>query len=132
MQELKRAQHGVSATPQYDAASTVPPKVELTSKSMRIVLSRKGFDAANGGGPSPIFPDGRLLSLPIPSRGAPVTYADITGCGQRLDRIVEDLSGGRIRGNQPAHLDPDLSRPSLPRLEGWRAAFGQVEAAQAH
>ncbi|WP_454862743.1 Nmad3 family putative nucleotide modification protein [Pseudomonas hormoni] len=30
---------------------------------MQIILSRKGFDSAAGGCPSPILPDGRLFSL---------------------------------------------------------------------
>ena len=34
---------------------------------MKIILSRKGFDSSYGGYPSPIFPDGSLLSIPIPS-----------------------------------------------------------------
>lgn len=34
---------------------------------MKVVLSRKGFDSASGGYPSPILPDGTLLSIPIPS-----------------------------------------------------------------
>ena len=34
---------------------------------MKIILSRKGFDSSNGGCPSPILPDGTLLSMPIPS-----------------------------------------------------------------
>ena len=33
---------------------------------MKIILSRKGFDSANGEQPNPILPDGTLLSLPIP------------------------------------------------------------------
>lgn len=33
---------------------------------MKIILSRKGFDSENGGYPSPILPDGSLLSIPIP------------------------------------------------------------------
>ncbi len=33
---------------------------------MKIILSRKGFDGTYGGYPSPIFPDGRMLSMPIP------------------------------------------------------------------
>ena len=37
---------------------------------MKLILSRKGFDSANGGCPSPIL-DGRLCSLPIPDAGAP-------------------------------------------------------------
>ena len=34
---------------------------------MKVVLSRKGFDSSYGGFPSPILPDGTLISLPIPS-----------------------------------------------------------------
>lgn len=34
---------------------------------MKIILSRKGFDSENGGYPSPILPNGTLLSIPIPS-----------------------------------------------------------------
>ena len=34
---------------------------------MKVILSRKGFDSSNGGCPSPILPDGTLLSLPIPT-----------------------------------------------------------------
>ena len=37
---------------------------------MKVILSRKGFDTANGGIPSPIMPDGTLLSMPIPSNDA--------------------------------------------------------------
>ena len=58
----------------YPDRLSPPPWFEGTERSrdaaprrvrtMKIILSRKGFDSANGGGPSPIFPDGRLLSLP--------------------------------------------------------------------
>lgn len=40
---------------------------------MKLILSRKGFDTHNGGGPSPILPDGRMLSLPIPERRTATT-----------------------------------------------------------
>ena len=33
---------------------------------MKVILSRKGFDSSYGGYPSPILPDGRMVSLPIP------------------------------------------------------------------
>jgi hypothetical protein len=35
---------------------------------MKLILSRKGFDSTYGGYPSPILPNGALLSLPIPNR----------------------------------------------------------------
>ena len=34
---------------------------------MKIILSRKGFDSANGGIVSPISEDGAMISFPIPS-----------------------------------------------------------------
>lgn len=49
-----------------------PNKVGL----MRIIISRKGFDSKYGGVPSPILPDGRLLSLPIPLADN-LTYSEI-------------------------------------------------------
>lgn len=33
---------------------------------MKIILSRKRFDSGSGGYATPIFPDGTMLSLPIP------------------------------------------------------------------
>lgn len=33
----------------------------------KIILSRKGFDSKYGGIPSPILPDGAMLSFPIPA-----------------------------------------------------------------
>ncbi len=35
---------------------------------VKLILSRKGFDSSSGGVPSPIFSDGRMLSLPIPEQ----------------------------------------------------------------
>ena len=34
---------------------------------MKVILSRKGFDSANGGIVSPILEDGTMISFPIPS-----------------------------------------------------------------
>ena len=34
---------------------------------MKLIFSRKGFDSSAGGIPSPILPDGRMISLPIPA-----------------------------------------------------------------
>ncbi|MBA3801209.1 MAG: hypothetical protein H0X18_19410 [Geodermatophilaceae bacterium] len=45
---------------------------------MKLILSRKGFDSAAGGCPSPILEDGSMLSLPIPDRTSPIRYRDIT------------------------------------------------------
>jgi hypothetical protein len=101
---------------------------------MKIILSRKGFDSASGGSPSPLV-DGTLVPLPIPYRGDPHTYEMVTINGHRLGQMVEDLTGCRIRKSDNCHFDPDLdSRSLLPlrRAAGWRPAFGQTDAAQSH
>jgi hypothetical protein len=100
---------------------------------MKLILSRKGFDASNGGCASPIFGDGTLCPLPIPDASSPISYGDIRDRrGESIARIVEQLTHGRIGANDRAHLDPDLRRNALPRRRGWRPIFGQAGAAAAH
>lgn len=99
---------------------------------MRLILSRKGFDTQAGGRPSPIFPDGTMLSLPIPDRHFPVRYEDLHWRGRNLGDIVEALTRGRRRCRDGAHLDPDLRQDVLPRPTGWRPSLGQVGTAQGH
>ncbi len=99
---------------------------------MKIILSRKGFDSSCGGVPSPILPDGTLLSLPIPSRDSPITYDDLRLGDQPIGSLVEGLTKGRLRGGHGAHLDPDLRESMVRRLPGWRPLFGQDGTAQGH
>lgn len=99
---------------------------------MKIILSRKGFDGGSGGTPSPILPDGRMLSLPIPDEHSPITYRDINWDGYDLGAVVSSLTKGRISALDGAHLDPDLDENSLPRRDGWRPIFGQTGASQGH
>ena len=54
---------------------------------MKVVLSRKGFDSSAGGVASPIMPDGTMLSLPIPDRTSPVSYADIVPHGALVPEL---------------------------------------------
>jgi len=99
---------------------------------VKIVFSRKGFDAENGGVPSPIFPDGTMLSLPIP-RKSPHSYGAIKSPKEEfrhLGEIVEQLTHFRMSDSCLAHLDPDLDRDSISRADGWRGIFGQSGAAQ--
>lgn len=98
---------------------------------MRIILSRKGFDSSTGGTPSPIFPDGSLLSLPIPDKASQLAYDDIAGnrWGSVGD-LVQQLAG--IRRTHRAHLDPDLRSASIPRDKAWRPIFGQSGSAESH
>ncbi|MGD0777485.1 MAG: hypothetical protein ABSC05_32225 [Candidatus Solibacter sp.] len=98
---------------------------------MKLILSRKGFDSSAGGKPSPIFPDGSMISLPIPDKASPIAYQDIAGNQHAsVGELVQDL--GRIPSTHRAHLDPDLSATSIPRADGWRPLFGQEGAAESH
>jgi hypothetical protein len=100
---------------------------------VKIIFSRKGFDTEKGGVASPIFPDRRICSLPIPDRTGPVRYKDIQFGRTTLGRVVHDLTVGRANrytGNHHAHLDPDLRKEAIPRREGWLPAFGQRNQAR--
>ncbi len=99
---------------------------------MKLILSRKGFDSKNGGCPSPILDD-RLYSLPIPDAEAPTSYGEISSFnGSAIAQIVEDLTGGRFKRGNGAHLDPDLRRDAITRARRWRPIFGQAAGAQGH
>ena len=99
---------------------------------MKIIFSRKGFDSSSGGVPSPIFPDGRILSLPIPDKQSPVHYQDIRWYEYDLGTIVSDLTHGKVPASYFAHLDPDLNHKTLPRSDKWVPLFGQTGSAQGH
>ena len=99
---------------------------------MRIIFSRKGFDSSSGGNPSPIFPDGRILSIPIPDRHSPIRYKDILWNEYNLGTLVSDLTDGRINASDNAHLDPDINSESISRHSEWRPIFGQSGSAQGH
>lgn len=99
---------------------------------MKLVLSRKGFDSGYGGMPSPILPDGRLISLPIPSRNDANTLADINFPYIDTAKLIADLSKGRLGLETRVHLDPDLDRPVGARLNNWRPSLGQTGASQSH
>lgn len=98
---------------------------------MKLILSRKGFDSSAGRKPSPILPDGTLLSLPIPDKSSPIRYQDVALGGQPLGLLVPELTKGRIKPHFGAHLDPDLIPSAYPRRPGWRAIFGQQSREQA-
>ena len=93
---------------------------------MKVILSRKGFDSSAGGVPSPILPDGSMMSLPIPDKTSPITYQDIAPHGP----LVPELTKGKVRSHYGAHLDPDLMAGSIPRELGWKPLFGQADADQ--
>ncbi|WP_126173934.1 hypothetical protein [Altericroceibacterium xinjiangense] len=87
---------------------------------MKIVFSRKGFDSASGGGPSPII-DGRPVSLPIPTNGAPHETYSALGLGEAVTRA----SRGKLGPQTACHHDPMF-------LDDGECLFGQCGAAQSH
>lgn len=99
---------------------------------MKLILSRKGFDSSAGGVPSPIFADGRMLTLPIPDGKSGIRYRDITYDGASLGDLVGQLTKGKVTPDDRAHLDPDLIGNMLPRKPDWRPIFGQAGQAQGH
>jgi len=58
---------------------------------MLVIISRKGFDSSSGGVPSPIFPDGKMLSLPTPDKD-PFTW-----CHKILVSLTESMFMGGVR-----------------------------------
>ena len=60
---------GARGRAQRSARMPHAPPAQRKEHAMKLILSRKGFDsgAKSGRGPSPIFPDDTLFSLPIPA-----------------------------------------------------------------
>jgi Nucleotide modification associated domain 3 len=99
---------------------------------MKVIISRKGFDSRYGGCASPIFPDGSMLSLPIPTSRSQVRYQQLDVRGRNVGQVVEELTGGKLGKGSTTHLDPDLDSHALPRRPGWRPAFGQTGGQLTH
>ena len=102
----------------------------------RLILSRKGFDSAAGRRDSPVLPDGRIVSLPIPGPPGPAyrdlrldggaSYADL------MHRLGIEALDGIPTANAYAHADPDLEYGRATRSGGWLPLFGQADQAQSH
>lgn len=98
---------------------------------MKIILSRKGFDSSNGGCPSPILPDGTLLSLPIPSKHDYIKYVDLHRSGKSFFEIIKEINPRtRIKEHWSCHLDPDIRDYGI--VEDWLPLFGQEGSSQKH
>ena len=94
---------------------------------MKVVLSRKGFDSANGGIPSPIMPDGEMLSFPISSWSEKM-LSDLRFGRESYADIYSDLAGYRC--DLSCHVDPDLASCRHRKTpKGWAPAFGQANSA---
>ncbi len=93
---------------------------------MKIILSRKGFDSANGGIASPIMEDGTLISFPIPSDDKD-SFEDLIYWGQSYAKILQDLNYKENSQYFNCHVDPDLTidrRKS--EIDNWQPIFGQI------
>ncbi len=108
---------------------------------MKIILSRKGFDSGYGGYPSPILPDGRLVSLPIPYTSESIKYSDLMIDENRTYydlmkdlnmKIRYDHEWHKLCSNTTCHCDPDLNSSILKRSNHWKPAFGQNIQSQSH
>lgn len=99
---------------------------------MKLILSRKGFDSASGGTPSPYFADGSLFSIPIPDHRINTSYQAMGHPRWNVGDMVEQLTRHKVTREHGAHIDPDLIAGNLPRTGQWRPLFGQYGAAQAH
>lgn len=97
---------------------------------MKLILSRKGTDSSAGGLPSPIFPDGRILSLPIPQSDSTTKYSSLRFGNKTLSSLIKQLGGKQWRSG--CHLDPDIDPALCPERADWTAAFGQTGSAQRH
>jgi len=110
---------------------------------MKVILSRKGFDTRYGGYPSPILPDGKMISIPVPSIEDVTTYSGlILNYGKYrtyYDLMKELYHDIHIKGESveltretKCHYDPDIYRDAMDRQECWRPVFGQAGATQSH
>jgi hypothetical protein len=80
---------------------------------MKVILSRKGFDSSYGGFASPILPDGRIISLPIPSSDKEaLRYSDLKLDDKTtyLDLIMQIKGKVKMKGKW---VDPNNQQPSL-------------------
>ena len=93
----------------------------------KVILSRKGFDSSNGGIPSPIMPDGTLLSMPILDTSG-ISFSDIAWNGISYADILKQLKPDGLYVN--CHVDPDIRENRVKPVKGWKPAFGQCQAAE--
>ena len=97
---------------------------------MKIILSRKGFDSANGGMPSLIMPNGDTVSMPIPSDDR-IAYKELKYGQMTYWSILKGLKPNFREAK--CHVDPDFDPRRLAcRPKGWKPAFGQIGASSSY
>lgn len=100
---------------------------------MKIILSRKGFDNQYGKQPSPILPDGTLLSLPIPMEGESTSFSALNHKGQSYFQLIKTLKPNtHLKATDTCHLDPDIIPDCIDRNNRWSPLFGQYGSALGH
>ena len=93
------------------------------SKMQKIILSRKGFDSSAGGKPSPIFPNGQMFSIPIPTKySSHQTFEDIRKGDYSGADALRQVNANKILSSGPCHYDPQLA--------SQEGLFGQVGKVQ--
>ena len=98
-------------------------------KPNKLIISPKGFDSGSGGCLSPIFPDGTMFSLPIPSWDQEA-FEDLQHGDIDIASVVTGVTNGRMSGQNLIHLDPDLNfeayrhRKERANWQHWRGMLG--------
>lgn len=99
---------------------------------MKVILSRKGFDSEYGGCPSPILPDGTLLSMPIPDDSG-ISFDAISFREKTYLSIWNDLNPNKEKSGKYAHLDPDIRTGiRVNTIPEWKPIFGQCSGSETH
>ena len=103
---------------------------------MKIIISRKGFDNANGKCASPILSDGDMVSMPIPTEeSSGLKFEEIFYQGRTYAQMWKELSekAYHLYPSGFCHLDPDIREDiRSEKIPGWKPAFGQTGAAQGY
>lgn len=115
---------------------------------MRIVLSRKGYDSANGGRPSPVFREGcgkwenRMFSLPIPESDKIGKDEWKNTNTERQWKDIDFPCGFTPEIRKPCkwngeeafvHLDPDIRQVIYDKCpKNWKPAYGQNDGFVTH
>ena len=99
---------------------------------MKLIFSRKGIDDAYGRGASPIFPNGEMISIPIPVRGKEKgsLYKDISFRHLNYQQLIRQLDLPIKR--KICHFDPDLNPIYFKRHLNWSPCLGHHGAAAKH
>jgi len=116
---------------------------------MKVIYSRKGFDSGYGGFPSPIFPNGQIVSLPIPAKDG-FFYSQLNNVysGESISHVVNDLTYSERNKYSRIKLSPRHkykqcdytinkieahNDPAYYDVEHYKGyVLGQCDAAQGH